>query len=454
MSTHFNSSHASQQPAWLSTACFYQFYPLGFARGQANGQGLKHMTQWLDHVEQTGFNALYLSPIWASEDHGYETNDYVSVDKRLGSNQDLIAFIHAAHAKGIKVVLDGVFNHVGRGFFAFQDLLKNREKSAYKEWFVNVDFNANNGHNDGLTYEAWEGHETLVQLNVKHPDVSAYLLNAVDVWVKDFDIDGIRLDAADCVADQFWQQLRSQCNQYKIENGVSQFWLMGEIIHGDYNQWLGEQAFHSVTNYEAYKGAWSSFNDANMHEIAHSLKRQFESGGVYEPYCLYNFVDNHDVARIASVIKHREHLAPLHVLMYTMPGIPSVYYGSEWLLEGKKDKPDDWHLRPTAEMMTQLSKGSQALKDVIAKLNALRKAYPVLSTGTYQELTVESEMLAFKRSLNGEEAICIINAASEETNVSLQVLIGTYYDALNDEMLELNQVCQVGAHWARVLIKR
>jgi glycosidase len=409
--------------------------------GFSHNNGLNRLAHWLDHVEHMGFNAVYLSPVWQSHDHGYDTIDYHQVDPRLGCNDDLKQFIRTAHAKGIRVVLDGVFNHVGRGFFAFQDLLKHREHSAYKDWFVNVNFGQNNHHQDGFSYQCWEGHEALVQLNVLHEGVQHYLLGAVDAWVREYEIDGLRLDAADCVDHSFWRVLRNQCNGYE------DFWLMGEIIHGNYTQWVNQQEFHSVTNYELYKGLWSSFNDVNFHEVAHSLKRQFGAGGVYEGACLYNFVDNHDVARIASVLKSPSHAFPLHLLLYTVPGIPSIYYGSEWHAKGKKDRPSDWHLRPCETELIELSNGNQDLKAVIQRLNALRAQLPELAMLDYREITVTSDLLSFGR---GEDIIVMINASDES---KLQTLPpGNFIDVLNHNQPEQHET-SVSGHWGRVLVR-
>jgi len=424
---------------WSKQARFYQFYPLGFA--QENG--LQRMREWLPHVQDMNFNALYLSPVWKSHDHGYETIDYGQVDPRLGNNQDLKEFVSTAHDKNIRVVLDGVFNHVGRDFFAFQDVLNNRENSLYQHWFVNIIFDANNHHNDGLSYECWEGHESLVMLNVTHPDVRDHLLLAVDWWVKEFGIDGLRLDAADCVDMQFWQALRQQCDRY------DDFWLMGEIIHGDYRPWLSDQCFHSVTNYEVYKGLWSSFNDTNMHEVAYSLNRQFGQGGIYEHQVLYNFVDNHDVARIASTLENAEQLFPLYLLMYLIPGIPSVYYGSEWKALGKKDQPSDWHLRPSETELVELSHGSQALKDTLIKLNNLREAHPELASVSYDPLMTKSDFLSFKR---GEEIFCLVNASAIEQSCAIPS--GYYVDVLNGTELNVKDTVTVDGCWGRMLVRR
>ena len=231
-------------------------------------------------------------------------------------------------------MLDGVFNHVGRGFWAFQDVLRNRESSPYRYWF-NIDFNGNSPYSDGLWYEGWEGHYDLVKLNLRNEEVISHIFDCVRTWVEEFDIDGLRLDVAYMIDREFLRRLRGFCDSLKEE-----FVLIGEMIHGDYTQIVNDSMLHSATNYECYKGLYSSFNSMNMFEICHSLKNQFgpESWCRYRGMHLLCFADNHDVSRIASVLTNERHLPLLYTLMFAMPGIPCIYYGSEW--GAKADKKD------------------------------------------------------------------------------------------------------------------
>ncbi|MBU1238413.1 alpha-glucosidase C-terminal domain-containing protein [Myxococcota bacterium] len=429
-------------PHWVATARFYHIFPLGFS---TRGEGLARLTAALDPIVEMGFNAIYAGPLWHSHSHGYDTIDYGTVDPRLGNNEDLKRFVTEAHKRGIKVVLDGVFNHVGRGFHAFEDLLENHENSAFAHWFGPVQFHKNNAYNDGLSYQCWEGSQDLVQLDTANPDVIDYLLGMVDQWVREFQIDGLRLDAADCVSPLFWERLRHQCD------GYGEFWLMGEVIHGDYNRWLGEKGFHAVTNYEVHKGLWSSFKDHNLFEIAYSLRRQFGEGGIYERYCLYNFLDNHDVTRVASRLKTKRQLIPMHLLLYTVPGIPSIYYGSEWYAKGRKKRSDDWHLRPSEEVWASLSSGSPSLRDYIVGLNAMRRDHPVLATGRYKELLVQSDQLVFERRDHNETLICCINGAPSPVRVALPLPKGHYEDILTGTNMEIDDGCTLPPCGGRVL---
>ena len=296
---------------WAFESIFYQIYPFGFCDAPKQNDGIcvsriKKVEEWIGHFKKLNINAIYFSPVFESDAHGYDTRDYTKIDCRLGENGDFVCLCNKLHDNGIKVVLDGVFNHVGRGFWAFRDVLEKREGSLYRDWFF-INFGGNNSYNDGLWYEGWEGHYELVKLNLRNPDVVNYLLNCVKGWVNEFDIDGLRLDVAYCLDRDFLCKLRNFCDRLKED-----FVLIGEMLHGDYNQVVNERMLHSCTNYECYKGLYSSFNSYNMFEIIHSLLRQFgpENWTLYKNKHLLCFVDNHDVTRIASML---ENLSLIHI---------------------------------------------------------------------------------------------------------------------------------------------
>lgn len=324
---------------WVYESVFYQIYPLGFCKAPFENDGvtenrISKVIDWIPHIKKLGANAIYFSPVFESDTHGYNTRDYKKIDCRLGTNQDFKAVVDALHQEGIKVVLDGVFNHVGRGFWAFCDVLKNRENSPYLDWF-HIDLNGNNDYNDGLWYEGWEGHYDLVKLNLGNPQVVEHLLECLDGWVREFDIDGLRLDVAYCLSFDFLKCLRSHTDRLKED-----FVLIGELLHGDYSRWVNDEMLHSCTNYECYHGLHSSFNSMNMFEICHSIKNRFGE----EEWCSYRgkhmlcFADNHDVSRLASIISNEKHIPLVYGMLFAMPGIPCIYYGSEW--GTKADKKD------------------------------------------------------------------------------------------------------------------
>ena len=408
---------------WIKDAIFYHIYPLGMLYALYKNDykadpipRLKKINDWIYHFKDLNINALYLGPLFESEYHGYETVDYNFVDRRLGGNEDLKELICNLHKHDIKVILDGVFNHCGRDFWAFKDLLLNKNNSPYKAWFHNVDFANNNVFNDGFSYTGWNNHLNLVKFNHNNNDLKEYLFNAVENWIKYFNIDGLRLDAADCIDIDFLSGLSRHCKNIKND-----FWIMGEVIHGDYNKWANRETLDSVTNYECYKGLYSSHNDNNYFEIAYSLKRQFGVNGIYKNLTLYNFADNHDVDRISSTLKNQLHLYPLYILLYTMPGIPSIYYGSEIGMKGRRGINSDDELRPALSFDDLKNKGSINLNllEIIKKLGIIRNDFPALKNGNYEELLVSHNHYLFKRTLENQKVIVAVN--SQENNVDIEL---------------------------------
>ena len=398
--------------AWYDEAVFYHIYPLGMlgAPKQNNYSEPEHrlnsLTQYMKKIRKLGFNALYIGPLFESVGHGYETTDYKKLDSRLGTNEDLKNFVKECHSLGIRVVLDGVFNHTGRDFFAFTDIRNNRESSRYRDWYCNVNFWGNNEYNDGFSYDNWGGYNLLAKLNQHNGEVREYICDVIRFWVSEFDIDGIRLDAADVLDFGYMQTLRAVANEVKAD-----FWLMGEVIHGDYNRWVNGQTLHSVTNYHLHKALYSGHNDHNYFEIAHTVKRLYEMGGNRpDGLKLYNFVDNHDVERIYTKLNNKNHFVPVHILLYTLPGIPSVYYGSEYGIEGRKMQGSDDSLRPAisySEYVDNLKNSS--LSTLIARLGELRTATKALSYGDYKELMLTTGQYAFSRNHNGQSVIVTVN---------------------------------------------
>ena len=343
------------------------------------------------------------------------------MDRRLGDNEDFKRFVKKAHEAGIKVVVDGVFNHTGREFFAFQDIQKNRENSPYCSWYKGVNFGWNSPYNDGFGYEAWRNCFELVNLNLWEPAVREYLLGVIDFWIDTFDIDGIRLDCADCLEFSFMEEMRRRTQAKKGD-----FWLMGEVIHGDYSRYIrdGQSMLHSVTNYELHKGLYSGHNDHNYFEIAHTIRREFdENGGIYRGMKLYSFVDNHDVDRIISKINVKEHIYPIYTLLFTLPGIPSVYYGSEWGIEGRKEGGNDNPLRPAAEIEKVLEEQKDSpIMHWFKWLGEMHKTYrECLAYGRYRELLLTNRQYAFARFTDNQALLVAVNNDEQETEVSIPV---------------------------------
>ena len=408
--------------AWYDEAVFYHIYPLGLTGApKTNSYGkpehrLNTLQPWIGHIREIGCNALYIGPLFESVGHGYETTDYKKLDSRLGTNEDLTAFVEECHRQGIRVILDGVFNHTGRDFFAFQDIKKNRENSPYKDWYCNVNFWGNNEYNDGFSYENWGGYDLLIKLNQHNPAVKEYICDVIRFWANEFKIDGIRLDAADVLDFGYMQALRQTANEIGPD-----FWLMGEVIHGDYTRWVNEGTLHSVTNYHLHKALYSGHNDHNYFEIAHTVRRLYEMGGNRpDGLKLYNFVDNHDVERIYTKLTNKAHFVPVHILLYTLPGVPSVYYGSEFGIEGKKERYSDDSLRPSLSLKDYES----ALEDnvctrLIAGLGKVRQRVKALSYGDYKELVLTNRQYGFARNYCGESVLVAVNNDENEAAMSL-----------------------------------
>jgi glycosidase len=352
---------------------------------------------WIPHLQKLGIGAVYFSPLWESDTHGYNTRDYRKVDVRLGTNADFKKVCKALHAAGIRVVIDGVFNHVGRGFGPFQDVLKNKWDSRYKDWFY-LSFDGNSCFNDGLWYEGWEGNFDLVKINLQHPDVRRYLLDSVNFWIDEFGIDGLRLDVAYMVDRDFLKALRYETSQWKED-----FFLLGEILGGDYKQIMNDEMCHSVTNYECYKGIHSSITSKNLFEILHSLLRQFgpEQWCLYRGYHLLSFVDNHDVSRIAGILKDPALVKIAYAIMFGMPGIPQIYYGSEWGYAAEKSQGDP-ALRPAFDAPEW-----NDLTDYVAGLTKGWIATPALHDGDIRSLVLENTHCIFERYLSEEERVMI-----------------------------------------------
>lgn len=428
--------------AWYDEAIFYHIYPLGLTGAPKENayvepeHRLNTLLPWIDHIKSIGCNAIYIGPLFESVGHGYETTDYKKLDCRLGDNQDLKNFVAECHKKDIKVIFDGVFNHTGRDFFAFKDIKEKREGSQYRDWYCNVNFGGNNEYNDGFCYENWGGYNLLVKLNQRNPAVKDYICDVVRFWVSEFDVDGIRLDAADVLDFDFMKALRHVANQVKPD-----FWLMGEVIHGDYSRWVNEGTLHSVTNYQLHKALYSGNNDHNFFEIAHTVKRLYEMGSSNpNGFKLYNFVDNHDVERIYTKLNNKAHFTPVHILMYTLPGIPSLYYGSEFGIEGKKEKFSDASLRPALN----LEDYKNALTDnsftaLIAALGRTRQQSKALSYGDYRELKLMNRQYAFSRNFEGESVVVTVN--NDDSDFTMTVPAGNaaeYVGALSGQKIRVD----------------
>lgn len=411
---------------WAYESVFYQIYPLGFCGAPFENDGVVEprilkVLDWIPHMKKLGINAVYFSPVFESDTHGYNTRDYRKIDSRLGTNEDFKEVCRQLHENGIRIVLDGVFNHVGRGFAQFQDVLRNREHSPYLNWF-HINLGGNSNYNDGLWYEGWEGNYDLVKLNLRNEEVIGHILDSVASWIEEFDIDGLRLDVAYCLDHDFVRRLRSFADGKKEE-----FFLVGEMLHGDYNQMMNDGMLHSATNYECYKGLHSSFNSMNMFEINHSLMRQFgpENWTLYKGKHLLSFVDNHDVSRIASILTNEKHLPLIYAICFGMPGIPCVYYGSEWGAKANKSEGDP-ALRACFEKPV-----FNELSEFISKLVEAKKNSEALNYGAFRSVVLTNKQCIFERKTDKERVLVAINADGENYTAHFDAGCGTAIDLIS-----------------------
>ncbi|MCR5201503.1 MAG: cyclomaltodextrinase [Lachnospiraceae bacterium] len=431
---------------WAYEKVFYQIYPLGFCGAPFENDGIQthnilKVLDWIEHMKKLGIDAVYFSPLFESDTHGYNTRDYRKIDTRIGTNEDFKKVCEKLHEADIKVVLDGVFNHVGRGFFGFKDVQEKKWDSEYKDWFY-LSFDGNSNYNDGFWYEGWEGNFDLVKLNLSNEAVVNYLLESVKFWIDEFDIDGLRLDVAYMVDRNFLKRLRSACDSWKDE-----FFLEGEMLHGDYKQIMNDEMCHSTTNYECYKGIHSALNSMNLFEIGHSLLRQFgpEPWTLYKGLHMISFVDNHDVSRIASILNNEKHLPLAYALIYGMPGIPRVYYGSEWGVKGDKSEGDP-ALRPSFEKPEWTE-----LTEFIAGLSNARHKSKALSYGDYKSLVLTNQQMIFERECEDDRAIVAINASDCEYTADFNARAGMGIDLITGEKIDFGGGLTIPAYTAYII---
>ena len=431
---------------WTDDKTIYHIYPLGLCGAPVYNDGqstnrINKILNFLPHLENLGIGGIYFGPIFESDKHGYDTRDYFKTDARLGEISDFKEVFDAIHQKGIKIILDGVFNHVGRGFWAFKDVIEKKWDSPYKDWFI-LNFDSD-PYGVGFWYDCWEGHPELVKLNLCNRDVKKHIFDAVKFWIENFDIDGLRLDVAYCLDRGFMSELRQFVKSIKGD-----FVLIGEVLFGDYNLIVNDNMLDSCTNYENYKSLYSAFNSRNLFEISYSLNRQF---GPFE-WCIYKgkhlmtFLDNHDVTRFKSILTDKELVNVGFALQLTTPGIPCIYYGSEWGIEGDKAQGDE-SLRPAVDKPE-----FNELTAYIKKLIDIRKSNYVFSFGGYKNIVERNEALIFERKSENQRAIVAINIGGE-IKLAAGELYGDFTDAVTSDKVSLCGELVLPAKCATVLLQ-
>ncbi len=403
---------------WARHAIWWHVYPLGFLGAEGAGVAettprLRGLVPWLDDLLELGANGLALGPVFASETHGYDTVDHFRVDPRLGTEDDLVALIEACHARGVRVQLDGVFNHVGRGFPRFADVLEHGVGSPSAAWF-HLDPGADGP--DGFGYERFEGHDALVVLDHANPEVVDHVARVMSFWCER-GVDSWRLDAAYAVPPEFWAQVLP-----RVRAEYPDVWVSGEMIHGDYAAYVAQSGVDSVTQYELWKAVWSSLNDGNLFELAHAVERH---AALLPTFLPQTFVGNHDVTRIATRLEDPRHLPLAVAVLLALPGVPSIYAGDERGWQGtKEDRPGgDDAVRPEFPASpADLGPEGSDVRDLHRDLIGVRRRHPWLSGASVVEVdTVENELLAFRVAAEGQSLAVVLNIADAPAQVRVPV---------------------------------
>ena len=418
---------------WIHDTVFYNIYPLGFCGAPKyndfqQSYRLDKIYDFIPHFKKMGINAIVFNPVFESTKHGYDTIDYYKIDSRLGDNESFKKICDTLHQNGIRVLLDGVFNHVGRDFFAFKDIQQYGYASIYCSWFQNVRFDGQSPYGDNFTYEGWAGHYDLVKLNLQNDFVVDHLLSAVKYWIEEFGIDGLRLDAANVMDVNFFKKLKHMCKEMKPD-----FWMYGEIVGGDYNRLANPEMLDSVTNYEIYKGLYSSHNDRNYFEFAHSMDRECGDWGIYKNIYMYNFADNHDVTRLASIIRDKNLQKNVYTMLFTMPGAPSIYYGSEFGMEGRiaRGQSDDDVRRELN--LDALENPDHELFEHICKLAKIKHTLVALQNGQYKNEVIQLEHLCYSMRTDGQKVYVMLNQSTEPRRIGINTgFHGVMTDVLNN----------------------
>jgi cyclomaltodextrinase / maltogenic alpha-amylase / neopullulanase len=400
------------EPAWVEHAIWWQVYPLGFVGAhpadpapKPDEHRLGRVTEWLEHAVELGASGIALGPLFASLTHGYDTTDHLRIDPRLGDNADFDRLVSEAHRRGLRVLLDGVFNHVGTDFARYLEAREGGPDHPSSQWFRR--------HGKQSRFETFEGHDGLVALNHDNPDVVDYVVEVMSHWLAR-GADGWRLDAAYAVPDRFWEQVLP-----RVREAFGDAWFVGEVIHGDYSAIVSAATFDSVTQYELWKATWSSLNDGNFHELDWALRRHDDFLDTFVPM---TFVGNHDVSRIASQLDDSRHVEHALVLLLTIAGVPSIYAGDEWAYRGVKEERfgGDDAVRP--EFAARPSTAENLGQDVFRlhqHLIGLRRRHPWLHAARTAALHLTNRHYVYRTYSGDHSLVVALNVDDTPLRVSL-----------------------------------
>jgi len=403
-------------PEWAKEAIIYHIYPLGFlgcpkyARDEASiVNRLADIRKYYDHFQRLGVSVIQFGPLFESISHGYDTTDYKQIDHRLGTNDLFKQLVDELHGLGIRVIIDGVFHHVGRQFASFEDIKLNRENSPYVNWHF-IDFAGNSPYDDGFDYENWEGEYSLVKLNLLETGVRDYLFSAVKYWLQDIGVDGWRLDVAYLISPDFWQEFRTVCKTARPD-----CLLIGEMIYEPYTQWIGPELLDAGTEYQVNKSTWSSIKSNNMYELKAVLERSFHPGwGLLKETALMNFIGNHDTTRIHSILTDERQLITAFLILLTLNGFPKIYYGDEIGMTGVKTNQSDDELRkPMVRPEEAWPPDGETIFNNVVRFIKLRKNNHALMYGNLISVFADNNVLAFLRRSSRQTLLVVVNASFE-----------------------------------------
>jgi glycosidase len=420
---YFRSGHDSRcldlqleaMPDWVHHAIWWHVYPLGFVGAFPAEQPpapdehrLGRLVDWLDHAIELGASGVALGPVFASRTHGYDSTDHYRIDPRLGDDSDFDRLIEEAHRRGLRVLLDGVFNHVGTEFPRYREAIEHGDADA-AQWF-----RGRPGH-----FQTFEGHGELITLNHRNPAVVDYTVDVMTHWLRR-GADGWRLDAAYAVPQSFWAQVLP-----RVRAEHPDAWFVAEVIHGDYSGFVEGSTADSVTQYELWKATWSSLNDGNFHELDWALQRHNEFLDTFSPL---TFVGNHDVTRIASKLDRSEHVGHALVVLFTTGGVPCIYAGDEFGYRGiKEDRVGgDDAVRPefpppaTGLAATGLTDDARDVLNLHRHLIGLRRRHPWLHHARTTALRLDNRCYVYE-SRYGQDAL-IVALNLDDTAMMLPVV--------------------------------
>lgn len=430
-------------PYWVQDAIFYQIFPDRFARSETanekpnlqpwgstptvrgfQGGNLRGIIEKFDYLLDLGVNAIYLNPIFASSaNHRYHTNDYYKIDRTLGSMQDFQALLDVAHSNGMRIVLDGVFNHSGRGFFAFADLLDNGPESRYKEWYYVNGFPLDAfGGGKATKYKAWWDIKDLPKLNAENPDVVNYLMGVSRYWIE-HGADGWRLDVpAEIDNDEFWAEFRKV-----VKRANPDAYTVGEIWDGD-PRWVGDEHFDGLMHYTLRDAILDLLGyKTELPEFAKKMEEFLTLYPRENVYAMYLPLGSHDTRRLMTKLNDDLNKVQLaFLLQFANPGAPAIYYGDEIGMKGEKD-PDNRRAFPWDE-----KEWSQELRAYIQKLIAARKKHPALRRGDLKRvhLSEDNQWYAFSRVLGEDKVLAVINPTKETHRLNVPVKKLNYPDGI------------------------